>query len=80
MLLGRFSRPGDHSRPISGHFGDFGPDPLSETSTSVLSQHNVDVSEVSIVAMSQKVGLALNRRKWLEMGPEWSPGLENPPK
>ena len=27
MLVGRFSRPGDHSRPISDHFGDFGPDP-----------------------------------------------------
>ena len=31
--VGRFSGPGDHPRPISGHFGDFGPDPLSETST-----------------------------------------------
>ena len=28
---------------------------------------------------SQIVGLALNRRKWSEMGPESSPGLENPP-
>ena len=28
---------------------------------------------------SQIVGLALNRRKWSEMGPEWSPGPENPP-
>ena len=26
---------------------------------------------------SQIGGLALNRRKWLEMGPEWSPGPEN---
>ena len=23
--------------------------------------------------------LALNGLKWSEMGPEWSPGLENPP-
>ena len=29
---------------------------------------------------SQIGGLALDRRKWSEMGPEWSPGLENPPK
>ena len=28
---------------------------------------------------SQIVGLALNRRKWPEMGPEWSPGPENRP-
>ena len=28
---------------------------------------------------SQIGGLALNRRKWLEMGPEWSPGPENRP-
>ena len=28
---------------------------------------------------SQIGGLALNRRKWSEMGPEWSPGLENRP-
>ena len=28
---------------------------------------------------SQIGGLALNGRKWSEMGPEWSPGLENPP-
>ena len=26
---------------------------------------------------SQMGGLALNRRKWPEMGPEWSPGPEN---
>ena len=26
---------------------------------------------------SQIGGLALNRRKWSEMGPEWSPGPEN---
>ena len=29
---------------------------------------------------SQIVRLALNRQKWSEMGPEWSPGLKNPPK
>ena len=28
---------------------------------------------------SQKGGLALNRRKWPEMGPDWSPGPENRP-
>ena len=28
---------------------------------------------------SQKVGPALDRRKWPEMGPEWSPGPENRP-
>ena len=28
---------------------------------------------------SQIGGLALNRRKWAEMGPEWSPGPENRP-
>ena len=28
---------------------------------------------------SQIGGLALNRRKWPEMGPEWSPGPENRP-
>ena len=30
-----------------------------------------------IMFKSQISGLALNRRKWSEMGPEWSPGLEN---
>ena len=29
--LGGFLRPGNQSGPISGHFGDFGPDRLSET-------------------------------------------------
>ena len=28
---------------------------------------------------SQMGGLALNRQKWSEMGPEWSPGPENRP-
>ena len=28
---------------------------------------------------SQIGGLALSRRKWTEMGPEWLPGLENRP-
>ena len=60
----------------------------------LFSTHNVEVSESSTVPLSlrspncgnvtmfksQKVGPALNRRKWHEMGPEWSPGLENPTK
>ena len=29
---------------------------------------------------SQLLRLSLNRQKWSEMGPEWSPGLKNPPK
>ena len=29
---------------------------------------------------SQIGGLSLNGLKWSEMGPEWSPGFENPPK
>ena len=55
----------------------------------LVSTHNVEVSEVCSVPMfksqksqlfkSQKGGLALNRRKWPEMGPEWSPGSENRP-
>ena len=70
-----------------------------------VSTHNVEVSEVSTVAMSQcsslrslncgnitmfksqksqlfrsQIGsLALNRRKWPEVGPEWSPGSESRP-
>ena len=45
----------------------------------VSTHNNDDVSEVSIVAMlkSQIGGLARNRRKWSEMGPEWLPGPEN---
>ena len=31
--LGQFLGPGDHSGSIPGHFGDFGPDLLSEAST-----------------------------------------------
>ena len=43
MHLGPFSGCGDHSRFISGHFGDFGPDPLCEASTCVLSQQQTSV-------------------------------------
>ena len=78
---------------------------VARTDICLVSTHNVDVSEVSTVAMSQCSrlslrglncgnitlfksqksqlyksqigGLALNRRKWPEMGPEWSPGPEN---
>ena len=68
---------------------------VARTDICLASTHNVDVSEVSIVPMSQCSslrslncgnitmfksqigGLALNRRKWSEMGPEWSPGPEN---
>ena len=50
----------------------------------LVSTHNVDVSEISIVAISvfksQVGGQALNHQKWDETGPEWSPGLQNPPK
>ena len=49
----------------------------------VVSTHNVEVSEVStgnITMFKPQIGgLALNHQKWLEMGPEWSPGLENQP-
>ena len=34
-------------------------------------------SQKSQLFKSQIGGLALNRRKWPEMGPEWSPGPEN---
>ena len=36
-------------------------------------------SQKSQLFKSQIGGLALNRRKWPEMGPEWSPGPENGP-
>ena len=67
---------------------------VARTDICLVSIHNVDVSAVSIsqcsnlrslnygnVTMfkSQIGGLALNRRKWPEMGPESSPGLENRP-
>ena len=56
MLVGGFSRLGDHSRPISGRFGDFGPNPLSETSTSVLSQQQTSVlSQQQTSVLSQPV-------------------------
>ena len=38
------------------------------------------VSTEDTMFKSQKRGLALDWRKWSEMGPEWSPGPENPPK
>ena len=66
-----------------------------EEQTSVLRQHTMLRSQKSplcqcsslrslncgtvTVLKSQVGGLALNRRKWSEMGPEWSPGPENPP-
>ena len=36
--------------------------------------------ETRNVLKSQIVRLALNHQKWSERGPEWSPGLKNPPK
>ena len=64
MLVGRFSRPGDHSRSISGHFGDFGPDPLSETSTSVLSQQQTSVlSQQQTSVLSQQQTSVLSQQK-----------------
>ena len=38
--------------------------------------HNVQVSEISIVQVADRRS-GPNRRKWLQMGPEWSPGPEN---
>ena len=58
----------------------------------LVAAHNVDVSSGRMsqcsslrslnfgkvtMCKSQIGGLALNRRKWPEMGPEWSPGPEN---
>ena len=54
--LSGFLRPSDHSQPISSHFGDFGPDPLSETSTSVLSQQQTSVlfqQQTSVLSQQQ---------------------------
>ena len=49
---------------------------MFKSQTSQLWQyHNVQVSEVSTVQVAG--GLALNRRKWPEMGREWSPDPEN---
>ena len=68
---------------------------LSQPQTSVLTQQQTSLllqehSHLSCLRSlncgnvpmfkSQKVGPALDRRKWFEMGPEWSPGPENPPK
>ena len=45
---------------------------------SALSQHVRGLNCGNITMFkSQKVGPAPNRRKWPEMGPEWSPGPEN---
>ena len=71
--------------------------PVARTDIRLVSTYNVDVSEISIVPISQCSclrnlncgnvtvsksqigGLALTRRKWPEIGPEWSPGPENRP-
>ena len=64
MLVGRFSRPGDHSRSISAHFGDFGPNPLSETSTSALSQQQTSVlSQQQTSVLSQQETSVLSQQK-----------------
>ena len=68
---------------------------LLHEQTSVLSQHTLLRSQKSPLCQcsnlrslncgnvtmfnSQRGGLALNRRKWAEMGPESSPGPENRP-
>ena len=51
---------------------------VERTDICLVSTHNVDGSEVSMFK-SQIGGLALNHRKWLEMGLEWSPGPDNRP-
>ena len=40
----------------------------------------MSVVETRQMLKSHMVGLALNHQNWSEMGREWSPGLENPPK
>ena len=40
----------------------------------------MSVVEARQMLKSQIVCLAPNLQKWSEMGPEWSPGLKNPPK
>ena len=84
---------GQMSAAKTGHMSS-----VARTDICVVPTHNVEVSEISIVAISpcsnlrnlncgnvtmcksHKGGLALDRRKLSEMGPELSPGLENPPK
>ena len=62
--FGRFSRPGDHSGAISDLFGDFGPNPLSETSTSVLSQQQISVlSQQQTSVLSQQQTSVLSQQK-----------------
>ena len=81
MLVGRFSRPGDHSRSISGHFGDFGPDPLSETSTSVLSQQQTSVlsqHQASILSQQQTSVLSQQKTSILSQQRTSNPGLRRP--
>ena len=94
MPGGRFSRPGDHSGPISDHFRRFRARPnicdlnimtlpqlkLLRHQHCVLRQdrclRNLNCGNITMFK-SRISGLALNRRKWSEMGPEWSPGPEN---
>ena len=60
----RFSRPGDHSRPILGDIADFGPDPLSETSTSVLAQQQTSIlSQQQTSVLSQQQTSVLSQQK-----------------
>ena len=40
----------------------------------------ISAVETRQMLKSQIGGLALHMRKWFEMGPECSPGLENPPR
>ena len=53
---------------------------VSEVSSGPMSQcsslRSLNCGNVTMFK-SQIGGLAPNRRKWPEMGPEWSPGLEN---
>ena len=62
--LGGFLRPGDHSPPISDHFPNFGPNPLSETSKSVLSQQQTSVlSQQQTSVLSQQQTSVLSQQK-----------------
>ena len=47
-----------------------------QVSAAETGQMSVEVSK-SQLFKSQLGGLSLIRRKWFEMGPEWSPGPEN---
>ena len=46
---------------------------------SVVETGQMSAVETRQMFKSQIGGLALNRQKWFEMGPGWSPGLENRP-